>query len=152
LQDTLDNAFAGLHIKADRPIELGQFSRFESGEEEYVERIGWRSTRIRMLPNKSAVVPNSKLVQSTIINYDLPDSEVAVLVDVGVHYDSDLKKVERVTCDVARNILQSVAGFKPILVMDVWNTLICWTTNLLNAENMLRRSSQILTGTPFSGG
>lgn len=113
LQDTLGNVFAGVHIKADRPIEVGHFIRLESGEEGTVERIGWRSTRVRMLPNKTAVVPNSKLVQSTIINYDLPDSELAVLVPVGVHYDSDLKKVEQVTCKVAKEVMQTVPGGMP---------------------------------------
>jgi small-conductance mechanosensitive channel len=113
LQDTLGNLFAGLHIKADRPIAVGQFVRLDSGDEGYVERIGWRSTRIKMLPNKTAVVPNSKLVQSTIINYDLPDPELAVLVEVGVHYDSDLKKVERVTCEVAREVMRAVPGGMP---------------------------------------
>lgn len=141
LQDTLGNAFAGLHIKADRPIELGQFIRLESGEEGYVERIGWRSTRIRMLPNKSAVVPNSKLVQSTIINYDLPDPEVAVLVDVGVHYDSDLKKVERVTCDVARNILRSVTGgvreFEPFIRYHTFNQSSIDFTVILRAKSFV---------------
>lgn len=63
LQDTLGNAFAGLHIKADGPIEVGQFIRLDRGDEGFVERIGWRSTIIRMLPNKSAVVPNNKSVQ-----------------------------------------------------------------------------------------
>src|SRR3989304_233966 len=53
LQDTLGNAFAGLHIKADRPVEGGQFVRLAGGDEGYVECIGWRSTRIRMLPNKT---------------------------------------------------------------------------------------------------
>ncbi|HXV47362.1 MAG TPA: mechanosensitive ion channel family protein, partial [Candidatus Binatia bacterium] len=114
LQDTLGNAFAGLHLKADRPIEVGQFVQLEGGDEGFVEKIGWRSTRIRMLANKSAVVPNSKLVQSTIINYDLPDPQVAVLVQVGVHYDSDLKKVERVTCEVGTEIMRTVSGAVPI--------------------------------------
>ena len=125
LQDTLGNLFAGLHIKADRPLEVGQFIRLESGDEGYVERIGWRSTRIRMLPNKTAVVPNTKLVQSTIINYDLPDSECAVLVEVGVHYDSDLKRVERVTREVAQEIMTSVEGgvlgFKPFIRLHTFN-------------------------------
>jgi len=113
LQDTLGNVFAGVHIKADRPIEVGQFVRLESGDEGYVERIGWRSTRVKMLPNKMAVVPNSKLVQSTIVNYDLPDPELAVLVPVGVHYDSDLRKVEEVTCAVAKQVMQTVPGGIP---------------------------------------
>jgi small-conductance mechanosensitive channel len=141
LQDTLGNAFAGLHIKADQPIEVGQFIRLEGGDEGYVERIGWRSTRIRMLPNKSAVVPNSKLVQSTIVNYDLPDPEVAVLVQVGVHYDSDLNKVERVTCEVGRDIMRRVKGavphFEPFIRFHTFNQSSIDFTVILRARTFV---------------
>jgi small-conductance mechanosensitive channel len=113
LQDTLGNFFAGLYVKADRFIEPGQYVRLESGEEGYVAHIGWRSTRIRMLPNNMVIVPNSKIVQSIITNYYLPEKELAVLVQVGVHYDSDLRKVEQVTCEVAKEVLESVAGGVP---------------------------------------
>jgi small-conductance mechanosensitive channel len=113
LQDTLGNFFAGLYVKADRFIEVGQYVRLESGEEGYVDHIGWRSTKIRMLPNNMVIVPNNKIVQSIITNYDLPDPELAVLVQVGVHYDSDLQKVEKVTQEVAREILQTVPGGVP---------------------------------------
>jgi small-conductance mechanosensitive channel len=119
LQDTLGNFFAGLYIKADRFIETGQFVRLESGEEGYVNHIGWRSTKVRMLANNMVIVPNSKLVQSVIVNYHLPDPELAVLVEVGVHYDSDLQKVESVTCEVAKEVLQTVPGaiesFEPFI-------------------------------------
>jgi small-conductance mechanosensitive channel len=141
LQDTLGNAFAGLHIKADCPIQIGQFIRLDSGDEGYVERIGWRSTRIRMLPNKTAVVPNSKLVQSTIINYDLPDKEVAVLVAVGVHYDSDLKKVERVTKQVAKEIMTKipggVPGFDPFIRYHTFNQSSIDFTVILRARSFV---------------
>jgi small-conductance mechanosensitive channel len=125
LQDTLGNFFAGLYIKADRPIEEGHYVRLESGEEGYVDHIGWRNTRIRMLPNNIVVVPNSKLVQSHITNYYLPDKELAFLVQVGVHYDSDLKEVERVTCEVAKEVLQTVPGgvltFEPFIRYHTFN-------------------------------
>jgi small-conductance mechanosensitive channel len=141
LQDTLGNAFAGLYLQADRPIELGQFIRLETGEEGYVERIGWRSTGIRMLPNKTAVVPNSKLVQSTIINYDRPDQEIAVLVEVGVHYDSDLRKVERITCEVGKNVLQSttggVRGFEPFIRYHTFNRSSIDFTVILRAQRFV---------------
>lgn len=141
LQDTLGNVFAGLHIKADRPIEVGQFIRLDSGDEGYVERIGWRSTRIRMLPNKTAVVPNSKLVQSTIINYDLPDPELAVLMQVGVHYDSDLKKVERVTKEVAKEIMGTVMGavpgFEPFIRYHTFNQSSIDFTVILRAQRFV---------------
>lgn len=125
LQDTLGNFFAGLHIKADRPIQIGHYIRLESGEEGYVEHIGWRSTKVRMLPNNMVVVPNNKLVQSIITNYYLPEKELAVLVQVGVHYDGDLEKVERVTCEVAREVLKTVPGgvasFEPFIRYHTFN-------------------------------
>ncbi|HTM07460.1 MAG TPA: mechanosensitive ion channel family protein [Verrucomicrobiae bacterium] len=119
LQDTLGNFFAGLYIKADRPIEIGHYVKLQSGEEGYVERIGWRSTRIRMLPNNMVVVPNNKLVQENITNYHLPDRELIVPMAVAVAYDSDLEKVERVTAEVAREVMDTVAGgvrgFAPVI-------------------------------------
>jgi small-conductance mechanosensitive channel len=110
LQDTLGNFFAGLYIKADRPIEIGHYVKLQTGEEGYVERIGWRSTRVRMISNNMVVVPNSKLVQDNITNYYLPNKELAVLVEVGVAYDSDLEKVERVTREMAQEVLRAVPG------------------------------------------
>jgi small-conductance mechanosensitive channel len=65
------------------------------------------------------IVPNSKLAQSVVTNYYLPERETAVLVDVGVSYDSDLPKVEEVTKEVAREIMKTtpggVPGFEPFI-------------------------------------
>jgi len=113
LQDTLSNFFAGLHILIDKPVQVGQFVKLDSGDEGYVEQIGWRSVKIRMLPNNTVVIPNSKLVNSVLTNYYYPEKELAVLVQVGVHYDSDLERVERVTIEVAKEVLQKVKGGVP---------------------------------------
>ncbi|MBI4313212.1 MAG: mechanosensitive ion channel family protein [Candidatus Omnitrophica bacterium] len=113
LQDTFANFFSGLYIVADHPIRIGDFVRLEGGQEGYVTQIGWRSTRIRMLPNSVVIVPNGKIINSTLVNYDQPDKEMAVLVEVGVHYGSDLEQVERVTVEVARHILKTVSGGVP---------------------------------------
>jgi small-conductance mechanosensitive channel len=113
LQDTLSNLFAGIHILVDRPLKLGQFVKLDSGEEGYVTQIGWRSTRIRMLPNNTVVIPNSKLVNSVLTNYYYPEKEMAVLVQVGVHYKSDLEHVEKVTIDVGKEVMEKVKGGVP---------------------------------------
>jgi len=113
LQSSLANLFSGMYLLADKAIQPGQFIRLESGEEGWVEAIGWRSTRVRMISNVMLVVPNSKLVESTITNYGLPEEETALRVPVGVHYDSDLAHVERVTIDVARNVVSEIEGAVP---------------------------------------
>jgi small-conductance mechanosensitive channel len=110
LQDTLSNLFAGFHIIVSRQVKVGDYIKLESGEEGYVTDIDWRTTRIRMLPNNVVVVPNDKLAKALVVNYYLPEREMAVLVNLGVHYDSDLKKVEKITCEVAKEVMKEVTG------------------------------------------
>src|SRR3989338_884029 len=104
LQPTLENLFAGLQIVTDGIVRIGQFVRLDSGEEGYVEKIGWRSTWIRMLPNNMVIIPNKQLVSSRVVNYYYPSPELAVLIQMGVHYGSDLERVERVTVEVEAQI------------------------------------------------
>ena len=120
LQSTLSNFFAGLHIISDRPIEIGDYIELtDVNLAGFVEDIGWRSTRIRTLQNMIVIIPNSKLAESIIINYSLPETETSVIVECGVGYGSDLEKVERVTIDVARKIQKTVPGavktFEPFI-------------------------------------
>lgn len=110
LQPTLENFFAGIQLVIDKPIQVGNFIKLESGEEGYVHCIGWRSTWVRQLPNNMVIIPNSALFKSRILNYYYPNTEMAVLVQVGVHYASDLAHVEKVTMEVGKQTLQEVSG------------------------------------------
>ena len=110
LQDTLSNLFSGFHITLAKQVRVGDYVKLETGEEGYVVDITWRTTKIRMLPNNIVLIPNAKLAQTIITNYCLPEKEMAVLVQVGVHYESDLKKVERITCEVAKEVMKEVNG------------------------------------------
>ena len=113
LQGTLSEFFAGIYIMSDRPVRVGDYVELESGRKGYVIDVGWRSTRIRELPNNIIVVPNSKLAGSIITNFYLPEQEMACLVQVGVAYNSDLEKVERVTIDVGKKVLKKITGGIP---------------------------------------
>lgn len=119
LQPTLENFFSGVQLLADKPIRVGDFIELESGEQGYVEKIGWRSTWIKMLPNNTVIMPNNVLSQSKIINYFYPSPELSVPVEVGVHYGSDLEHVEKVTVEVAKEILAThemgVKEFEPFM-------------------------------------
>ena len=95
LQDTLSNLFSGLQVVASRQVRLGDYVKLESGEEGYVTDITWRNTSIRALPNNMVIVPNSKLASTLVTNYYQPEREMAVLVQVCVGYQSDLKKLVR---------------------------------------------------------
>ena len=125
LQPTLENFFSGVQIMVDKPIMVGHFIKLESGEEGYVEKIGWRSSWVRMLPNNTVVIPNNILVNSRVTNYYYPAKDMAVLIQVGVHYDSDLEHVEKVTIEVGEEIMKTVEGgvpeFKPFIRYHTFN-------------------------------
>lgn len=110
LQDTLANLFAGIYILAEKSVRMGDFVRLETGQEGYVEDITWRTTRIRMLPNNMVIVPNSKLAQSLLTNYDLPEKRMALLIPVEVSYDADPERVEKILLEEAGRAAGEVPG------------------------------------------
>jgi small-conductance mechanosensitive channel len=110
LQDTLSNLFAGIHMVASRKIRPGDYVALDNGHEGYVEDITWRYTTIRTLSNSMVIIPNAKLASSVATNFAMPDPEIFVSVDAGVAYESDLEKVESVTLEVAREVMEAVAG------------------------------------------
>jgi small-conductance mechanosensitive channel len=113
LQDTLANLFAGISILASKKVQPGDFIELSSGEQGYVEDINWRNTSIRQLPNNLVLIPNAELAGSIVTNYHQPSEPMSVLVDVGVGYGSDLDHVERVTCEVGKEVMADVEGGVP---------------------------------------
>jgi len=110
LQDTLANLFAGIHILLEKSIRVGDFIKLETGEEGYVEDISWRTTRIRMLPNNMVIIPNSKLAQSIVTNYYLPEKRMSLLIPISVSYSSDPEKVERILLEEAKKAAGEIPG------------------------------------------
>ena len=119
LQDTLANLFAGIQVLLSRQVRPGDFVQLSSGEQGYVQDVTWRYTTIKQLPNNITVVPNSKLASAITTNFYLPELDMAVLVEVGVAYGSDLERVEQVTIEVGREVMREVEGgvseFEPFI-------------------------------------
>ncbi len=110
LQDTLTNLFAGMHLLADRPIRVGDYVKIANDVEGFVIDVGWRSTRVRMLPNNIVVVPNKRVAESVITNFDLPESRLSLPVNVSVSYASNPDHVERVLIEEATRATREVPG------------------------------------------
>lgn len=110
LKDTLANLFSGIHILVEKAIKVGDFIRMDNGIEGFVDDITWRTTRIKTIQNNYIIVPNEKLVQSIVTNFDLNDKKVAVPIRISVSYDSDIDKVEKVLLEIAKSLIGKVEG------------------------------------------
>lgn len=108
LQETLANIFSGLHLILSKQLRLGDYIRLSSGEEGRVTGITWRFTTILGTTGNDIVIPNQKIASAILTNYNMPQQSVAIVIPVGVSYDSDLDAVERVTLEVAREVTSRI--------------------------------------------
>jgi small-conductance mechanosensitive channel len=120
LQDTLSNLFAGLHIIASKKIKPGDYLKLENGQEGILEDITWRNTSIKTPLNNTVIIPNSKMASSIVTNFNLPTKELVTIVPLAVSYNTDIKKLEAVTIEVAEQAIREVlngreADFKPFI-------------------------------------
>ena len=92
-QNILNNFISGWILMSERPVRKGDFIEIDSYKG-VVEVIGNRSTRIRRVDGVHILVPNSLLLERTLVNWTLIDKDVRTTVRVGVAYGSPTRKVE----------------------------------------------------------
>ena len=106
VQQTLGNMLNSFMLAIDQPFEVGD--RIEvDGVTGTVMSVGILSTKILTLTEQLVVIPNNRLVDSTITNFargggDGVGSRVTLTLDIGVDYDERSAHVKQVILDVAR--------------------------------------------------
>ena len=104
---TIASFIAGTYVVAEGHISEGDYVEIDSERAGFVESIGWRSTVLRSRFNNMIVVPNSLITESILTNYTTPTPAVTGIVENGVSYDSDLKQVEQISLEVAREVIDN---------------------------------------------
>ena len=101
-KDTVANFIGGLILILDRPFRIGDCVEIGNAQRGVVEHIGMRSTKIRTRDDILVTVPNSVIVNQQIFNESGLFPRLRVRVKLGVAYGSDLKAVESILLDAAR--------------------------------------------------
>jgi small-conductance mechanosensitive channel len=102
LQSIANNFVSGVLINLERPIRPGDYVDV-GGFEGSVVRVGGRSTTIRTLDGVLILIPNSKFLETEVVNWNLGDPRSRVHVPVGVAYGSDVARVRRALLEAARS-------------------------------------------------
>ena len=91
-QNIINNFISGWILMWERPIRIGDF--LEIGETRgTVEAINTRSTRIRRVDGVHLLVPNSHLLENSVVNWTLVDRLARSVIRVGVAYGSPVERV-----------------------------------------------------------
>jgi len=136
VQQTLGNMINSFMLAVDQPFEVGDRIEVE-GVTGTVMSVGILSTKILTLTEQLVVLPNNRLVDSTITNFargggDGTASRVTLTLDIGVDYDERSSHVKQVILDVAKKcphieeepaprvLLRELADFSKNYRLYVW--------------------------------
>jgi small-conductance mechanosensitive channel len=130
LQNILQNFVSGVILLAERSITERDVLLVD-GEMILIERIGARATVARTRDDLQRIIPNSTLVQSTVVNYTLTDSIYRVRARVGVSYGSDMERVEAALDRAARSVADREPSRDPtILLLEFGDSSVVWEASI----------------------
>ena len=118
IQNIVQNFVSGIILLVERTIKPGDILEIEGTVVKVVE-MGIRTTIVRTWKEEELIMPNSILAQSAVKNYTMRDNEFRLGVNVGVAYESDMKKVISVLEETARNMPWRLPAPEPrVLLQD----------------------------------
>lgn len=139
LQNVASNFISGLIILFERPIKIGDRIEVNDVDGDVIE-VGARSTIVLTNDNISIIVPNSKFVTESVVNWNRANASVRFRVPVGVAYGSDARQVEKLLLEVAREnpeVLQQPAPkvwFREFGDSSLNFELLAWNSSLLHRK------------------
>ena len=113
LQGSLANFAAGVLMIIFRPFKAGDFVE-AAGTAGVVEGIQLFTTTMRTPDNKTIIIPNAQVTNSTITNYSARDTRRLDLV-FGVSYGDDLDTVKRVIGEVLADEQRLLKDPEPVI-------------------------------------
>ena len=100
LQGSLSNFAGGVLILLFKPFTIGDYIKEDThGNEGTVTGIDLFYTKITTIDNKTIVIPNGTLANSSLTNYTAQEKR-RIDILIGISYDSDIRKAKSVLADV----------------------------------------------------
>ncbi len=141
LQQTFSDLASGIILLFERSVEVGDIVLVD-GEVGVVKRIGLRTSLVQTRDNMTVIVPNSKLIVESVVNWSHTENIARFRVSVGVAYGSDTKLVKELLLRVAQAHEKVLDHPAPIVrFMNFGNSsldfdLIFWSQELFRIEDV----------------
>ena len=137
LQDVVKNFIAGIIVLLERPIMVGDRIEIDKQTGDVVE-IRTRSTVIRTNDDVYLIVPNSKFITDTVVNWSFRSGRIRFRVPIGVGYDANPRDVEQALLAAARRVEGVLADPGPTVYFKGFGEstlefqLLAWTQQMLH--------------------
>ncbi|HYE66561.1 MAG TPA: mechanosensitive ion channel domain-containing protein [Pyrinomonadaceae bacterium] len=139
LQFIAGDIASGFILLFERPVRVGDFITVNgdtTGEiQGKVQSINLRTTVVVTNDRLAVIVPNSKLVNQSLINWSYVERRARISIHIGVSYDSDVELVTRTLLRAAEGVKFVLADPKPSVQFLQFGEssldfrLLVWTAN-----------------------
>lgn len=116
LQYIAGDIASGFILLFERPVRVGDFITVNEAKGETqgkVQSINLRTTTVLTNDRIAVIVPNSKLVNQTLVNWSYGDRRARIPIPVGVSYDSDVDLVTKTLLRAAEGVTNVLQEPKP---------------------------------------
>jgi MscS family membrane protein len=128
-KDTIANFFGTLTILYDKPFQIGERIILDNYDG-VIEKVGFRSTRIRLLTGHLVTIPNEKVVNTGLENI-AKRPHIRWLTNIGITYDTPPAKVDKAV-QILEEILKDHEGMNPDFPPRVYfNGFNDWSLNIM---------------------
>ncbi|MBL8544893.1 MAG: mechanosensitive ion channel [Hyphomonadaceae bacterium] len=104
LQGIIKEFVSGLTLVFDRAVQIGDYVEMHDGTRGVVQEIGPRATRVRNNDNVYLLIPNSKLIENTMINWTRRGETRRIHVPFQVAIGADKERVRECVLAAAREV------------------------------------------------
>jgi small-conductance mechanosensitive channel len=104
LQGIIKEFVSGLTLVFDRAVQIGDYVEMHDGTRGVVQEIGPRATRVRNNDNVYLLIPNSKLIENTMINWTRRGETRRIHVPFQVAIGADKERVRECVLAAARDV------------------------------------------------
>ena len=116
LQGSLSNFAGGVMILLFKPFKVGDVIEGQ-GRTGTVTKIDILYTHLNTFDNKEVVIPNGNLANSEVVNFSSQPTR-RVDINVGVAYQTDLKKAREVILDIFKNDSRVHSQPEPVVFLN----------------------------------
>jgi small-conductance mechanosensitive channel len=121
LQSTLGDVFSGIVLSFSRPYRPGDWVSIEGGTDGRVIELNWRATSILTARRDLAIVPNSSIAKSKIVNVSSPSGIHGTTVTVQVDAKAPPSRASEILEHAIRNCRLIVATPAPNITVKAIN-------------------------------
>ncbi|WP_235292955.1 mechanosensitive ion channel family protein [Portibacter lacus] len=114
LQQTFNDFFSGIVLLFERTVKVGDIVHMD-GFTGTVTKIGLRASIVESRDAVSVIVPNSKLVNQSVINWSHLSDNIRFHIRIGIAYGSDTRLVKKLMLEAASNNEQVLSFPAPFI-------------------------------------